>query len=114
MISEKYPKGTLSGQARMEILVGVCDELRRTPEIPLFLQNDDWPYCCGDFCEYIGSPKSYDESKDLPGISNYWDSGVSNYSELFGEMTLEPESLSEVCKFKCSSCSKDYFTWQST
>jgi hypothetical protein len=33
----------------------ICRELRGTPRVPLFWQVDEWPFCCGDLAECIGT-----------------------------------------------------------
>ena len=33
----------------------ICRELRGTPRIPLFWQVDEWPFCCGDLAECVGT-----------------------------------------------------------
>lgn len=81
------------------------------PQIPLFLQDQDWPTCCDDWCEYIGSPEDYDASVAIPDQSIFWDNGVKKWQL---PHSLEPESLLEVNVFRCFSCAKTYFTWQST
>jgi uncharacterized protein CbrC (UPF0167 family) len=111
MINSHYPKGTLTGEQRISKLVSICDEYRRTPRFPLFLQNEDWPWCCGDFCEYQGVPKSYDESIRIGQEMECWE---GDFKQLYGDVTLEPESLREVCIFRCLTCGKQVFTWQMT
>lgn len=111
MINAHYPKGTLKGPARQHLLVSICDEFRRTPTFPLFLQNEDWPFCCGDFCEYLGVPASYEESIRIGREMECWE---GNYEEMYGDITLEPESLNEVCLFRCLTCDGRVFTWQCT
>ena len=54
LVNERYPKGTKSQDQRFALTVEMCDEYRRTPRLPNFIQNDDWPNCCGDFTEFIG------------------------------------------------------------
>lgn len=29
-------------------------QYHRIPNIPLMMQHDDWPMCCGDWCEFVG------------------------------------------------------------
>lgn len=41
-------------------------EYHQLPDIPLFLQRDDWPMCCGGWCEFVGCPATYDESRQVP------------------------------------------------
>ncbi len=114
LINAHYGKGILKGWERLSKLLNICDELRRTPHIPLFLQGEDWPYCCGDFMEYIGTPSSYDESIRVAREMDHWDHGPRSFSAVYGEMALEPESLEEVCIFRCFDCSSKVFTWQAT
>lgn len=111
LINAHYPKGTLNGEQRINKLVSICDEYRRTPTYPLFLQDEDWPWCCGDFCEYLGSPTSVEESIRIGREMQYWG---GDFQQLYGPMTLEPESLHEVCIFRCLTCEQQVFTWQMT
>lgn len=111
MINAHYPKGTLSGEERVNKLVSICDEYRRTPTFPLFLQREDWPWCCGEFCEYLGTPASYEESIRIGREMTCWE---GDFQTLYGGMPLKPESLREVCIFRCLTCDKRVFTWQMT
>ena len=81
------------------------------PRIPLMMQNEDWPLCCNDWCEFIGNPADYEASVRVPNENKFWDHGPSNHSFDF---ELRPESLREVCLFRCVSCPKTYFIWQPT
>jgi hypothetical protein len=54
LVNERHPKGTKSHEQRFALCVEMADEYRRTPRLPDFVQNVDWPHCCGDFAEYIG------------------------------------------------------------
>ncbi len=47
----------------------ICAELRRTPRVPPFVQDDTWPLCCGNFAEYIGYPGLPGDWQDLGGLS---------------------------------------------
>jgi hypothetical protein len=114
MINRHFPKGTLIPEMRLGKFIGICDELRRTPQMPLFLQGEDWPFCCGDLTEYVGVPSSYEESIRIGKDFKMWDHGFRPYEELFGDMKLEPESLREVCIFRCQKCGELMFTWQAT
>ncbi len=114
MINQHYPKGSLRGDERLSKFIGICDEFRRTPTIPLFLQNEDRPFCCGDFAEFIGEPKSYKESIQIAKELTLWDRKFIDYEELYGDMTLEPESLREISLFLCHGCNKRIYTWQCT
>jgi len=111
IVNGHYAKGTLNGAERVSKLVSLCDEYRRTPTFPLFPQDEDWPFCCGSFCEYLGVPGTYDESIRIGHEVECWE---GNFQELYGDMTLQPESLNEVCLFRCLACEKRVFTWQCT
>lgn len=64
----------------------ICGELRQTPRIPPFVQDDEWPLCCGEFAEYIGRP----------GLPEGWDD--------FGGLSL----------FKCQHCGERFEVFQHT
>lgn len=110
-VNQQFPKGTLPPDERVGKMVSICDEYRRTPTFPLFLQGEDWPHCCGNFCEYLGFPESYEQSIQLGREMQCWE---GDFTELYGDMTLEPESLHEVCMFRCLTCDSRMFTWQCT
>lgn len=82
-----------------------------TPHIPLMMQDSDWPICCGELCEFRGNPANYDESVLVPARNQFWDRQPTDWQSDFD---LRPEALREVCLFKCQSCEKTYFIWQST
>lgn len=87
------------------------EEYDRLPDLPLFLQHDDWPMCCGEWCEFTGIPGSDEESKLVPSQHSYWEGGPALWRS---EIGLLPESLREVSLFRCVSCSRTWFTWQFT
>ena len=113
LINDFYKKGSLSGERRQFLLVERTDALRRTPQLPLFLQAEDWPFCCADFCEYQGTPPTYQEAIEMGRKLPYWEYGPADFEEIFG-MTLQPEVLEEVCLFQCLTCKNQMFTWQMT
>jgi len=86
-------------------------QYHRIPHIPLMMQREDWPMCCGDWCEYIGIPADYDESVQVPSLHQFWH---RRPVEPHWDFELKPESLREVCIFKCLACDKTYFIWQPT
>jgi uncharacterized protein CbrC (UPF0167 family) len=89
----------------------VAQQYHRTPNIPLMMQREDWPMCCGDWCEYIGAPADYDESVQVPACHQFWN---RRPVEPHWDLELKPESLRDVCIFRCHSCDKTYFIWQPT
>lgn len=87
------------------------EEYHRTPDIPLFLQREDWPMCCGQWCEFTGVPKDYEDSRQVPARHSFWDRGPREWT--YGD-GLMPESLREVSLFRCLICPQLWFTWQCT
>ena len=83
------------------------DAFHRTPDIPLFLQYQDWPMCCGEWCEFVGVPSSYDESKVVPDEHRFWEHESRDWQ---ADYNLMPESLREISLFKCLNCEKQFFT----
>lgn len=81
------------------------------PQIPCMLQRDDWPMCCGDWCEFIGNPEDDEASVCVPSQYQLWDERPVNWR--FDDELL-PEDLFEVSLFRCLTCPKKYFIWQST
>lgn len=86
-------------------------EFHRTPDIPLFFHYQDWPMCCGQWCEFVGVPTSYEESKGVPQSWNYWEHEPRAWE---ADYELMPESLREISLFRCISCERPHFTWQCT
>lgn len=108
MVNSHYPKGSIPKDERIGKYGSVCDEFRRTPLLPLFVQDEDWPFCCGEFCEYLYSPQSYEEAEKIGSEIECW------HGDLFDEMVLQPETLNEVNVFGCLSCPRKLYTWQGT
>jgi uncharacterized protein CbrC (UPF0167 family) len=91
--------------------VRAVEEYHRLPDVPLFLQGEDWPMCCGEWCEFVGVPASSAESPGVPMSYNYWEHGPTEWR--FTDQLL-PESLKEVSLFGCVRCGRRWFTWQMT
>lgn len=98
---------------RLQRLLELATAYRRTPNVPLFLQHQDWPLCCGDLTEFTGSPKTKKELVKLSTTATYWQGEVMKCFVNFEE-TGAPESLREVSRFRCLTCPKVYWTWQFT
>lgn len=88
-----------------------AQQYHRIPHIPLMMQREDWPLCCGDWCEFVGVPADYDESVRVPSQNQFWD---RRPIEPHWDFELKPESLREIRLFKCLLCDKTYFVWQPT
>lgn len=87
------------------------DSYHLIPHIPLMMQSEDWPMCCNDWCEFTGNPPDLNVSVRVPVENEFWDRGPSEFDSGF---ELQPESLREICLFRCLTCSKTYFIWQPT
>lgn len=85
--------------------------LNKTPDIPCFIQNFDWPICCGQLCEFSGIPKNENEIKTYPTSKLYWEYGFKNYNNSY-EYPPISEFLQDVGLFKCNLCYNDIFTFQ--
>ena len=107
LINQKYPKGTKSQDQRFALVVELADEYRRSPNIPIFMQRDDWPDCCGDFTEYVGLAKSGGSFSDfiLWGEEDYFtQNGIEGLVDHEDGVPL----------FKCKECQKRYWLFQTT
>lgn len=110
LINERYPKGTKSQDQRFALTVELCDDYRRTPRLPNFIQNDDWPNCCGDFTEYVGDA----------GISNHgpydefewW--GYEHDAAIEHGITGMMGGEDRVSLFRCLHCDNGFWTFQCT
>lgn len=87
--------------------------LRQTPQIPLMMQYFDWPVCCGDLCEFSGSPAAAEELVEIRRTAVYWERGLGKQGRDFAESGA-PESLREVSVFGCHACGKRYWIDQFT
>jgi hypothetical protein len=96
--------------------------LRRTPRIPLMLQQADWPLCCGQLTEFTGVPKEDEGLANLLSPLIPWINGPIDQETVKEKPWLvrdfeqdgPPESLDEISIFVCRSCGKGYFTDQYT
>ncbi|MGC4006398.1 MAG: CbrC family protein [Pirellulales bacterium] len=86
-------------------------DYHRIPHIPLMMQDADWPMCCGDWCEFLGNPPDFETSLSVPFHFRFWDHSPAEY---LATQSLVPESLREVCLFRCLACTNSYFIWQPT
>ncbi len=109
LINERHPKGTKSQDQRFAMTVEMCDEYRRTPRLPNFCQNDDWPHCCGEFTEFIGDAgRSHAGPYDDFEWWGYEKDAAVEYG-IEGMMGGEDR----VSLFRCA-CGKRYWTFQCT
>jgi uncharacterized protein CbrC (UPF0167 family) len=90
------------------------DALRRTPRIPLFVQGDDWPLCCGDLTEFTGSPRGLRALIRLSKSAVYWEKRPLEDHDYDFEEDGPPEDWSDVSAFRCLHCDKQYWVFQFT
>lgn len=112
----KYLKGIYKDRTPIYLMrrsLELSVAYRQTPDSPLFVQNPDWPLCCGDLTEFTGSPASETELIRLTRDGTYWQERVETNNVNF-EKTGPPECLREVSRFECLNCHKCYWTWQFT
>lgn len=116
MINSHYPKGALSGAERRARAEAILAEFQRTPDLPSFVQEEDWPHCCGDYCEYIGEPHSAAPG-DLDHYQ-YWQGGPGENPSGETIYDLTPHErlavLGGVSGFRCNACGHHYWTFQCT
>lgn len=91
----------------------LIEKLRRTPQIPLMMQCDDWVVCCNDLCEFLGSPADMEALLELTDSATYWESGLGHSGRDF-RCDGPPESFSEISEFRCFHCHSRYWIDQYT
>lgn len=92
-------------------------KLRRNPALPKCIQWLDWAICCGELCEFTGSPKTEEELVSYITHAEYWDGYLEEGEDLSPRDLVNfgpPEFLDEVSKFKCKKCNKEYWIDQFT
>jgi hypothetical protein len=87
--------------------------LRATPRIPLHMQGNDWPLCCGTLTEFTGSPQSLEELIRAQNTCTSWDRGPTDFN-YDARQDGPPESFREVAVFRCFACGRQYWTFQPT
>lgn len=112
VVNHHFPKGTLSGEERFNRAVEICDEMRRTPKVFMFLQCQDWPTCCGEFTEYVGrEPANGNDFTDY----ECWDeadSFIANFSLSDFYPLDKIEVLSSMSLFHCIHCDHKFWVFQ--
>lgn len=92
--------------------VKVCvDELSRTPPVP-WIQYNDWPVCCNDFCMYLGEwsqkeiverSKDVDPEAYLMSILNpFCKEQIDDFNSFWDDIG----NGTAIFAFKCVECSK--------
>lgn len=93
--------------------VAAMRDFNKLPNIPLFLQNFDWPLCCGNWAEFIGSPASLTELITVQDTYSYWQNGPADARRDFATQG-PPEYLPEISLFCCKKCNAHLYTDQFT
>jgi hypothetical protein len=84
-----------------------------TPRIPEFINDTDWPFCCGDLAEFIGQPISQEQCVSFCRTHHFWEGAEE--AEWDNRDPLEPPlELYEFNFFACLACPKKYWVWQHT
>jgi len=91
----------------------LIQKLRRTPQSPTYLQWSDWVVCCGDLCEFLGSPGSFQELVRVTRGATFWNHGIADQRRDFEE-DGPPEGLEEISLFRCLACGRRYWIDQFT
>lgn len=87
--------------------------LQRTPPLPHFIQEFDWPYCCGGPAELTGDPTP-EEAAELDRSGRYWQRGPRSPSTPASDV-VSRERLAVfggVSAFRCRDCGTAWWTFQ--
>ena len=107
------------GERRTDALIGryAADPaaakalLRRTPRIPFQMQGTDWPLCCGELAEFVGSPSSEEALIEAQAQGAFWNLGPAS-TDYDAREDGPPESLREVSLFRCRACETLFWVFQ--
>ncbi len=107
IVNQHYKKGTLSGADRFTKAVNLCDEIRRIPDIMMFLQNETWPSCCGEFTQFVGT-----EPPEGHRYAEYrcWNETKFELEDFYPLKKLEV--LNTMSLFHCLHCEEKYWVFQ--
>ncbi len=88
----------------------IMSEYLVTPKLPNFCQCEDWPFCCGDFTQFIGDAgETYHGSYE--GFEWWGDEGDGAVEYGIEGMMGGEDSVS---LFQCPRCRRKYWTFQCT
>ncbi len=105
-----YKKGVLTRAERKERVARIFRNFMGTPKLPNFVQEVDWPYCCGDFTVFIGDAgKSH---RGPYGEFKWW--GYEDECPVDDGVKGMLGSEDRVSLFRCPRCSSKYWTYQGT
>ena len=110
MVNAHHGKGNLSKVERRLKVENIFSEFMATPKLPNFVQRIDWPTCCGDFTRFIGDAGS---SYRGPYDGFEWWGSENDVAVGYGIEGMigveDPVSL-----FACLSCTRKFWTYQTT
>ncbi len=103
----------LDRQARKVARRRLVSGFQCTPRIPEFINDTDWPFCCGDLAEFIGQPNTQEQCVDFCRTQQFWE--AAEEAEWDDRIPLQPPlELYEFNFFACLRCPKRYWVWQTT
>lgn len=109
----------LTENEKSDLTKRLCELYQRTPDIPMFMQQTDIPFCCADITEFIGTPNKVNELLDIDTCI-YWknkpDTDIS-WTDIKSLDIKNPNvnnALMDINVFKCSHCDNNYFTYQTS
>lgn len=100
-----------------EYLDAAIDELSRTPPVP-WIQHNEWPVCCGDFCQYLGELRKLpEEIEPIVEATTLWEVTEETSRQKFTDaQSLWKCINSDWCSgflFECAVCKKRVVVIQS-
>ena len=103
--------GTASDESSQERAHQLIDELSKNPPVP-WIQYNDWPVCCDDFCRYLGE---WDRSTVVEKAQNknpqdylmsileeFSKEKIDNFDSFWNDIGNE----TAIFVFECIKCSK--------
>lgn len=109
-LNAHFPAGSLSGAERERRVDEIFREFMATPKLPNFIQDVDWPSCCGDFTIFVGDAGSTNQGP-YDGY-DWWGPDEDGAMEHGIEGMMGGED--RVSLYQCPRCQCKYWTFQCT
>ncbi|MCA8913268.1 MAG: CbrC family protein [Planctomycetes bacterium] len=111
----KYFKRDSSNEDPKTLMLQALERLAHNPRPAKCVQGFDWPLCCNDFCEFLGSPANAEAYEAFRIDARFWVGGPAG-KHLSRNFLVEgpPELWTEVSFFRCSHCGKKHYIDQYT
>jgi hypothetical protein len=119
---------------RVGIARTIADKLNRVPHVVVQCQYRDWPACCEEPTDYVGTPTNFASFQDFAIAAEWYERGrlfiegestergqvgpvgvlgLTGSPPILGYLDT-PETWEDVFCFQCAKCERRYFTWQFT